>query len=206
MKYDKENKFYIRDDFDGRILYESKNYIRLFENLDPGFNVLDIGAHIGTFSRLAAIKGAHFITCYEPYYPSFVVLKRNMEMMDCKIKAFPLAVGPKKDETATLYIQENPANNSLHKTGDPFDVNQIKFEDTLKEPFDVVKIDIEGTEYLLNIESLPRSVIRLAIEMHLTGDIQKLHNRIIDLGFYSLVPDIGRYIVGGRCVLGLYAR
>jgi len=206
MLYNEEYNFFVRDDFDNRILYESKNYAPLFDGLEPGFNVLDIGAHIGTFSRLAAIKGAKSITCYEPYYPSFDILNHNIKNIPCKIKIFPLAVGPKDDKNSVLYVQDNPANNSQYRKGEPINVVQIKFDGILTVPYDVVKIDVEGAEYSLKFDLLPNSVKRLAVEMHTSGDIRQLHNNIIKLGFTSIISNIEKYIYGGRCVLGLYAR
>lgn len=206
LQQDKQSGFFVRGPADRKIIYESKNYLPLFTGLAPGFLALDIGAHIGSFARLCAHHNAEFIACYEPYPPSFELLKRNLKTLDVRTITFNIATG--EHGTGELFIATNPANNSLCRvTSESITVKQAEFSAIVGiAAYSVVKIDIEGAEYSIQIEALPASVRRLAIELHTCGDIPRMHARILSMGFTPIDSRISEYVASGRCVLGLYKR
>lgn len=206
LQQDKESGLFIRGEYDSQIIYESKNYLPIFTGLTPGFLVLDIGAHIGAFAWLCARNGAGFIACYEPYRPSFELLKKNLKTLSVRTVSFNAAIGNRG--VGHLAISENPANNSLCRLSvNCITVKQVEFPAVVgASAYSVVKIDIEGAEYMLQIERLPASVRRLAIELHTCGDVSEMHMRILSMGFTPIDPRISEYIARGRCVLGLYTR
>lgn len=208
MRYKESDEpgFYIRGDFDERILYESKNYKPIFDGLGRGFKALDLGAHIGTFARLCSVFGCAYVTCYEPYYPSFELLEFNLsQLKGGKFEAFNLAIGP--HGPTVLNMRENPATNTVRGSAkETVDIMQVEYKAVVGlTDYQLVKIDIEGAEYSIDIEATPESVRRLVIELH-AGDIKELHTRILNMGFEPMDPDIDKYINSGRCVLGLYKR
>lgn len=78
--------------------------------------VIDIGAHIGTFSLLAASRGARVLS-YEPFPPNYRALRHNISLNDAvNVQAFDLAVA-ETPGTRTLFIPDNTTfsgRNSLY--------------------------------------------------------------------------------------------
>lgn len=210
MRYKLNEKYnlFLRDNKDKQIAYESKNYKPLFEDLkEPIFGVLDIGAHIGTFMRLACLNEARVIHCYEPYPANFDVLLKNIRLYtNPAIVCYNEAVSG-KGGFITLHIEDNNANHSINSKSESLMSVDSRAFDTLFDvnEFDLLKIDVEGAEYDFNFEAIPDRISRLAIEIHKCGDIVALNKRIKNLGFKPLT-NFEEYIPKGRTILGLYGR
>jgi FkbM family methyltransferase len=141
--------------------------------------VLDIGGHVGTFScRLTQLHPQASITAFEPSATTADYLRRNVQqngvadrvtVMQCALSG----------STGTAVFDDNGAGSGLnglaaagHSSGTATQVKTISFDDAVVgagAPIDLVKIDCEGGEYELVLQSSPdswSSVQRVVIEHH----------------------------------------
>lgn len=130
--------------------------------------VLDIGAHVGIFSKLAIERGCQ-VTAVEPNENIFDLLVKNTKG---KAKLVRAAVVTKANGEVTL----KGANNQMGAVGiyqDAYDIvckaPTISLSTLLVTPIDLVKLDIEGGEYDLlaeaTIQTL-RNVKCFTVEWH----------------------------------------
>lgn len=154
-----------------------------------GDTVMDVGAHHGHFALLAAREGAVQVCSYEPAPENLVYLRQNTQDVP-QIELHEYALGREKG-IRELWL--NPGRNTgahslIKRRGrEPVEVMVRSFTDEVKEirP-DIIKIDIEGAEYELDLDCLG-SVRGVAIELHLQGnqriEAQRVHRYIRSLGF-----------------------
>ena len=173
----------IHDVFSSRIY----NPFSLDFNIRQDWIVVDIGAHIGAFSVMAASKGAQVIA-YEPSESNIELLTRNKIENKTNITINECAIGGKAG-TMTLYTNPDlPTGNTLnHKEGyeNSEEVHVRAFKDEMEKilalhgRIDFLKIDCEGSEYdfYKDIRHLP-NIQRIAMEYHksevlLTAELQE---------------------------------
>jgi FkbM family methyltransferase len=149
---------------------------------DPAasLNIVDIGANAGYFSLYASQKFPNSkIYAFEPFPETYACLVENLKLNDFKnIKAFQYAVSDKSG-LMDFYSVEWAGMNTLIK--DKFDeghyqtskVSCISFDKIFSmagvDKFDFAKIDCEGSEYpmLLNSpDETIRKVKEYVIEVH----------------------------------------
>ena len=131
--------------------------------------VMDIGCHAGFFARYALENGAKHVTSFEPHPDNY-----NQAALHLKGMASTLYNVAVTSQSGVVKLYSNQGSNrgshSLFIKGGrtSMDVLAISFEEALaKEAFTVVKIDIEGGEYALDMTLLPDSVKHIAMELHL---------------------------------------
>lgn len=167
------NDWMLRNDYDRKMyneVYDTNEYA--VPNDLTGWQVLDIGANIGCFSRLCAERGAN-VLAIEPDPNNFKVLLHNVQGLS--IRCINAAVS---DETklADFYTGDDPTGHSLfkasHHTGsDVIECYPLRHfirlqQSTETSPIDLVKIDAEGAEYVVIPTADFSLVKRLAIEFH----------------------------------------
>lgn len=157
--------------------------------LDKNSTVIDVGAHIGTFSLLMAREYAQngFVYSYEPEINNFQALEGNQQMNRLhNIQIFQTAIS---DTTGEIKLYRNTKNSAFHnifrETADFISVNAI----TLKDIFltnkiglcDLLKLDCEGCEYLI-LTHTPYEIFRkihfITCEIHEKLGNYKLHDLI----------------------------
>jgi FkbM family methyltransferase len=124
--------------------------------LEPGMNVLDVGAHIGQFSVLAsrAVGPRGRVMALEPVAATFERLRKNLKLNHCdNVHAINVGASEKRS-VVPVYLprDRNTSAASLQRerySGDPL-MSEVSVA-TIDElcagmTFDVVKIDIEGHE------------------------------------------------------------
>lgn len=172
--------------------------------------VIDIGAHIGSFSLLASeyVKKGK-VYAYEPFGITYNYLKRNVELNNKEnILIFSKAVG-KKTKDSELYVNNlNLAETSLYKKTDtkqPIKVITLSkvFKDNKLTHCDVLKLDCEGAEYdiLFSSKSLLPKIKRIILEAHepkyfnLPEDYtpEKLIKYLEENNFKVIVPESKHY-------------
>src|SRR3990167_1903907 len=86
-------KFLVRHNFDQEVVDHvySENVYRLPKDIKD-WNVLDIGANIGSFSILAAERGAR-VTAFEPQPENLKILKKNIQKSKLKIDLIEKGIG-----------------------------------------------------------------------------------------------------------------
>jgi FkbM family methyltransferase len=139
--------------------YEKENYDVLRQNLKPGMDVIDIGAHIGLFTVVCSqlTKGKGKIVCFEPTPGTFQLLQQTIKLNHCENVTSVQAAVSDKVGTATFYISSDHegnnsnslvGNNPLHKMSG-YDV-KLETIDNIIHTYSlkpaIVKIDVEGAE------------------------------------------------------------
>lgn len=136
-------------------------------------HILDVGAHIGGFTRWTLSAGAAKIVAVEPEPENFSLLCANTEGYPVRcVRAAVTAAG-----ATALLSRHDGRNTGGHQTGriygrtDVVQVPAIRLGDLLTPRTTVVKIDIEGAEFELDIaRTLTGSSVRVLVaELHLTS-------------------------------------
>lgn len=166
--------YYIRiDTFDPNSIKECQ---RNYGDIDvKGKVVMDLGANIGGFARMAVDAGAKQVIAVEPCPDNFAMLQLNSPN-SLNLNA---AVSEHNDPKCTFYYatsQRNSVSSSTAKRRNSSDVSvevdSHNFSALLEQyrP-QVLKIDIEGKEYDLldTIDKIPDFVETVAIEFHKTS-------------------------------------
>lgn len=138
--------------------------------------VIDIGAHIGSFSLLAARRGAARIVACEPEPRNFAQLAENITRNHCgAIRALPICVAGADGERLLTLDRENSARNGLYGKGArrlPVRALSLPtiFAQEKIERCDFLKMDCEGAEYEI-VAAAPRTLLArircIALEYHL---------------------------------------
>lgn len=138
--------------------YEQENYTFLAQQVKPGMQLIDIGAHIGLFSTAASkLTGPDGkIICFEPTPGTFKVLQETLRLNKChNVTAVQSAVSDRVGED-TFYVSETAVcnSNSLVKNKDevastPYPVKLVTI-DSIVTNYSIkpslIKIDAEGAE------------------------------------------------------------
>ncbi|MFZ1371312.1 MAG: FkbM family methyltransferase [Ferruginibacter sp.] len=141
--------------------YEADNFAFLHETCKPGAVIIDIGAHIGLFSVIAAQVAGKTgkVYAFEPAPGTYALLQKTVSINHAGtvIETFQKAVG-KANGKITFFVSDNRADNSnslvnykddrsLHG----IDVAVTSIDDFVREKnisrLDFIKIDVEGAEY-----------------------------------------------------------
>ncbi len=146
----------------GLTIYKTKNYEphvakAITEKLKPGMVFVDIGANIGYFSLLAAklIGPNGRVLAFEPYQYNVKLLYLNARINGFEnIEIFPCALADKR----SLFAYDNMASNGvISELNADLDtllsttlVSSVAIDEALQDVnrMDIIKIDVEGAEYL----------------------------------------------------------
>jgi FkbM family methyltransferase len=164
---------------------------------EPGFVpghgdiVVDIGANIGAFAMLAASRGAR-VRSYEPHPDSFAHMERNTAKW--RVECHRAAVTTEHADTVQLYLGPRDTRNTLlgkdaksaRELDEQVEVPAIPLAEVLRDPVDLLKLDVEGGEFdLLWAEPhLLRRAKRIIAEVHTVfGDEDALLAHVQAAGF-----------------------
>jgi FkbM family methyltransferase len=138
--------------------------------LQPDHIIVDIGAHIGCFSLLAASKAkSGKIYSFEPSAETYQLLEKNVQANNLSnIKTFQLAVAP-KNGTASLYHDTVTGNwgHTIIKvlSAESETVNCTTLESFIEseniQHIDFIKFNCEGAEFSILINTSPAILRRI---------------------------------------------
>ncbi len=178
--------------YDKEIIAEQNVYSALA--IQPGETVMDIGAHIGAFANFALAQGAAHVYCFEPEPNNFSLLCKNLAGKS----ATPInkAVVGNQIKTANLFINphRNSGSHSLFEIRGRENILVLcanLTEELLDKRPSIVKIDTEGSEYLMMpcLSNLPNFVRAIAIEIHLSKREWRKHGvRLIEIMNKQMLP------------------
>ena len=161
-------------------VWKNKVYNQL--EIEKGNCVVDIGAHIGSFSIFAAQKSLPGkVFAYEASQENFNLLSENTHLNQIKnIHPYNLAVSSKSGQI-NFYIHSNKALNFIFPYGGQLQtVNSISLSDIFNQnhldSIDVLKIDTEGAEYDILISTptkFLKKIKNIILEYH---EIDTTHN------------------------------
>ena len=196
-----------------RRIYEAGNV-----KVKPGDTVLDCGANVGVFTRVALTDGAKLVVAIEPAPENLACLRRTFasEIAAGRVVVYPKGVWDKED-TLTLHVYpHNSARDtfvvdwkdaSVQSVTAPLTTIDALVSELKLERVDFIKMDIEGAEKRAlagAAGTLVRFQPQLAVAAeHLSDDgesiplvVQKLSPRYqaecgpcVDLGS-SVTPDV----------------
>lgn len=124
------------------------------KEVKKGMTVLDIGAHIGYYTLLAAnLVGENGrVYAFEPHPHNFAVLEKNVRINGYKNVVLVQKAVSSKSEHINLYLSEWGTGHSLsNQVGKrSIVVEAVPLDEFLGNDYkvDVIKIDIEGAEML----------------------------------------------------------
>lgn len=158
--------------------------------VQPGWCVLDVGAHIGYHTLLMAkCTGPDGnVFAFEPWPDNFRVLRDNIALNNCaNVTLVPKAVMERADRVRLGRVDSDPLSSTVTTTaGDGADVEAVALDEFVKENLPgetvkFVKMDIEGAEAAA-LEGM-RGVLRshgpvLLIELHGCGPNADQHPAI----------------------------
>lgn len=194
------------DEYIKRLTYDENEYG--VPAVMDGMLVLDIGAHIGTFSRLCAERGA-YVMAYEPDPDNYAVFLKNTSHFDSKKVVLNQAAVMAYTGATMLHVCTSASGHSCtakRDTGVECGVSCTGIEDALKilvlrnrlsdKPtfhkarIAVCKIDAEGAEYEMIESGCDFALVdRLDIEFHgqhlpdAQPRAEKCRERLAALGF-----------------------
>ena len=115
--------------------------------IKPGVLFVDVGAHVGYYSLLAASLGAHVIAL-EPNPPVFEALEANIALNGFSIDARMIGVG-EHSGSAILHTacDSNPGAATLRAVdGTQCEIQLDRLDHILTEAPTLMKLDVEGSE------------------------------------------------------------
>ena len=133
-------------------VYEPMETAWLRQHLKPGQTFLDVGAHVGYYTTMAAaiVGPAGAVYAFEPDPENFRLLVLNLEAADAgNTTAYNFAVSD-REGTASLYRSRvNTGDHHLYPAGRKRAITvNVMTLDTLRlpRPADFLKIDVQGLE------------------------------------------------------------
>ncbi len=123
-------------------------------HVQPGDIVVDVGAHVGTFTRLALDRGAAAVIAFEPDPLNLACFRKNFveEIASGQVRLVPKGAWS-EERLLTLWVGEGNSGESsvvLNRGGSAVEVPMTTLDimiDTLRfDRVDFVKMDIEGAE------------------------------------------------------------
>ena len=153
-------------------------------HISPGDIVIDIGAHIGCFTVLAAKAGARVFS-FEACHANYVMLERNVRLNKlANVQIFNTAIAGKR-EKRQLFLSDDPAHSGRHsliltRGARTQEVSTISLDDVLIKnnlrSIDLLKIDSEASEYEILYKASAQTLARtraMMVECHrVTGKPQ----------------------------------
>lgn len=135
-------------------IYEPETYLFFKKIIKPGMTVVDIGAHIGyftrLFSRLAGRSG--FVYALEADPENFSLLKKNTKHIK-NVALFPVAVSNKTGSINFYRSEKTGCHSTIQDTAQHKETITVPSSDMDSlldkrqiQKVDVIKMDIEGGE------------------------------------------------------------
>lgn len=179
--------------------FEPDVYKLFSDVLKPRMIVVDVGAHKGTYTLLAATKVGHKgrVIAFEPDQRTFEFLNKAIKYNGfTNISTYNMAVLDKEGTSKLLtngVISVRLDLKNEAKT-DGLNVKTISLGEFLNEKkinhIDILKIDAEGSEKQILSGLLDISVDMIFCELHKdmlpngTNDIAEIYNNLVDKGMY----------------------
>lgn len=158
----------------------------------PNTNIIDIGAHIGTFSLMASkyISDKSHIYSFEPVYSEILTMNINENNLTDKVKIFPIGLSNKQEKLESGLIDFSIDGNYGYTRIDTlkeanelskYIINVEKFDDLNIDNISFMKIDVEGNERNV-LEGACNSIVKntptILIEIWCTSEnsIKRINN------------------------------
>ena len=196
------DKFYIPD-LTGLFIVThvlEPNVFRVISSLSEDSVFIDVGAHIGKYTLLAARKGA-IVIAIEPHPLNFYYLRKTVHknMLDKKVICVNAAVYNSRQKLRLYLSRSSDSHSILSKPWmrESIEVLGLPLDDIVKclklRRIDLIKIDVEGAELQVlegSIETLHKHKPRLIVEVF-PSNITRLLETLNRYGYeIRLLPDM----------------
>lgn len=177
---------------------------------------IDVGAHIGYYSLLAATKGANVFS-FEPNEENYRQLQINITNNKLyNVRIFKIAVGSERKQTDLFISEQNDGGHSVFKkypTVGKKEIVQMDLLDNYLQKADLIKIDSEGNELqiLKGMENILRNSPNIKILCEVSGNYSELNQFLKDHSFeiYLLQKHHNvkiNSIISGQCINYLFCK
>lgn len=178
--------------------------------------ILDIGAHIGGFTKIALDNGASKVISYEPDCFNFELFNVNIHSDRCVSHNAAVIAG--NNDCVLLYSngsKRSSASSSLNKLRGFVSEQKVEAHNFHKilEKYkpQIIKIDIEGGEYDILLDyDVPNYVEEIVIEMHGFRKSQKPLMKKLRKDFnenWNIINEEKKIVFGGvSLIIGHYSR
>jgi FkbM family methyltransferase len=147
---------------------EPHNSLYTYEFVDKNDVVLDIGANLGYFTLLC--KNAKKIISVEPLPQAIPILKKNIDENHLGYKSVVINSAVGKNEGKLLLEVGNSFNSSRisdKENENTIRVNAISLHRLVKKyGANFIRIDVEGYEYEILLNNIPKKVNKISLEFH----------------------------------------
>jgi len=174
-EYQLYNEVYIQNEYD-------------IDSFNTDDVVIDIGSHIGSFSKLAFDKGSKNVLSFEANSDNYILLKENLKNYSSKIYNLAVFRSDIDVDSVGFSIDLSSGNTGVGTVmlESSNMVKSISLDDVL-ERFDkirLLKIDVEGSEFPILLSSnLLYKVEEIVGEFHEIYDLSKISNNSIIPGY-----------------------
>jgi FkbM family methyltransferase len=182
--------------FVGRQDYEMHDFTLAMEHVTEFRNALDIGAHVGLWSRRLADRFGQVLS-FEPVPDHHECLVKNIENTT-NVYVYNVAVG---NEAGTVYMNQSIENSGMSsivndKTG--LEVSVITVDSLDLKDIDFIKIDVEGFESLV-LKGAEKTILesRPVIFMEILNqhkDSSDVFSIMADFGYEQVTQTSENYI------------
>lgn len=167
-----------------------KNEYELPEAFHADDIILDVGAHIGSFSYAVLCRGCRRVYAFEAERANYEVAAANLRLFSDRVRLFPWAVWRSDRQGDQLFARETAGYNTgggsllFNQNGQKMEVRA--FDDLLREitgdgkqRIRLLKIDCEGSEFpVLLTSSLLPLIDEIRGEYHEINDGVRNHQSI----------------------------
>jgi FkbM family methyltransferase len=133
--------------------------------------VLDLGAHVGVVARWVLEKGAAHVVSVEPHPETLKYLHRNVQGLP--VDVWEGAVVRNQRPVVLSMTRQHASASITHNSNatQHYSVRAIEFRELFENnDYDVMKMDIEGSEYEIllpyPLELETSSITRMFVELH----------------------------------------
>jgi FkbM family methyltransferase len=166
-----------------------------------GKRVLDVGAHIGGFSVLAALSGASRVHAFEANEANHALLSKNCEGLRAVCH---LAAVWRSDTQESLVCKPSRDPQNTGGGGVVHGASELKvlgLDEILKThgPFDVLKLDCEGAEIPIlltskNLQQIPVIVGEYHPTNHMNKTTEDVFHKLRSAGYSVVIkPTVGGF-------------
>ncbi len=144
-------------------VWEAAETCFLEATLGPGQTFVDVGAHVGYFSVLAAklVGASGRVIAVEPERRNLDLLYRNLARNGCGTAAVvPCAAGFAPGHVSLALDEDNRGGHRVVEPGDEDGdvfVSCVRLDDVLPTQVDVIKIDVQGYDHEV-VDGLRRTI------------------------------------------------
>lgn len=186
----------------------TKHYIREFIPIEKNSIVIDVGAHIGSFSIIAA-RYASKVFAFEPVQSNYKMLVKNVRLNELtNVMTYEMAVWKSSGyKEIYIYDETSTGNHSLinnyRKINTKKEIQTISLKDFLtREKLSLInflKLDCEGAEYEIITdmdEEIANKIKYIVMETHQKErrSIIEIESKLKSLGYKVKKEQNGGYI------------